>query len=79
MQRRNRFMNKQQLQATLENQKVAPRVSDPKKEKRDRTIRIRNFNYERLAKLGDISEDFDDALTKVLDHWDKTTKGKANE
>jgi hypothetical protein len=66
-------MNRQ-LQA-LENQKVVPRVSDPKREKRDRTIRIRTYNYERLAKLGDISEDFDDALTKVLDHWEKT-KGK---
>jgi len=66
-------MNKQQLQPTLENQKVAPRVSsDSKKEKRDRTIRIRTYNYERLAKLGDISEDFDDAITKVLDHWEKT-------
>jgi hypothetical protein len=34
--------------------------------------RISSYNYERLAKLGDISWDFDDALTLVLDHWDKT-------
>jgi hypothetical protein len=56
---------------------MSPRVSsDSKKEKRDRTIRIRSYNYDRPAKLGDLSEDFDTALTKVLDHWEKTTKGK---
>ena len=69
-------MSKQQLQQTLKGKQDLPRYSDPKKEKRDKVIRIRTYNYERLAKLGDISQDFDDALTKVLDHWDKTTKGK---
>ena len=49
-----------------------PRTSDPKKEKRDKTIRISSYNYDRLAKLGDISWDFDDALNLVLDHWEKT-------
>lgn len=48
-----------------------PRSSDPKKEKRDKSIRIRTFNYNRLAKLGDLSQDFDFALTKVLDFWDQ--------
>jgi hypothetical protein len=52
-------------------EKVPPRVSDPKREKRDRTIRIRTYNYDRLAKLGDLSEDFDDAMTKVLDFYEK--------
>jgi hypothetical protein len=28
-----------------------PRISDSKKEKRDRTIRIRTYDYERLANL----------------------------
>jgi hypothetical protein len=51
-----------------------PRYSDENKPKRDKVIRIRKYNYDRLAKLGDISWDFDDALTKVLDHWEKTTK-----
>jgi hypothetical protein len=65
-------MNKdQQLKAP----ELSPRASDPKKERRDKTIRISSYNYERLAKLGDISWDFDDALTMVLDHWEKT-KGK---
>lgn len=51
-----------------------PRTSDPKKEKLDRTIRISSRNYDRLAKLGDISWDFNDALSLVLDHWEKTQK-----
>jgi hypothetical protein len=46
------------------------RTREPKREKRDRTIRIRTFNYDRLAKLGDLSEDFDDAITKVLDFYE---------
>lgn len=63
----------QQLQAP---ELSPPRVaSDPKKDKRGKTIRISSYNYDRLAKLGDISWDFDDALTLVLDHWEKT-KGK---
>ena len=53
-------------------QELPPRTSDPKKEKLDRTIRISSYNYDRLAKLGDISWDFNDALTLVLDHWEKT-------
>ena len=51
------------------------RASDSTKEKRDKTRRISSYNYERLAKIGDISWDFDDDLTMVLDHWEKT-KGK---
>ena len=70
-------MNKeQQLQAP---ELSPPRRTDddPKKEKkRDKTIRISSYNYERLAKLGDISWDFDDALTLVLDHWEKTKSKK---
>jgi hypothetical protein len=51
------------------------RASDSKKNKRNKTIRISSHNYDRLAKLGDISWDFDDALTLVLAHWEKTKKG----
>jgi hypothetical protein len=50
-------------------------ADDSNKEKLDKTIRISSRNYERLAKLGDISWDFNDALNLVLDHWEKT-KGK---
>jgi len=56
----------------LEAPELPPRASDPKKEKLDKTIRISSHNYDRLAKLGDISWDFNDALTLVLDHWEKT-------
>jgi len=56
----------------LEAPELPPRTSDPKKEKLDKTIRISSYNYDRLAKLGDISWDFNDALTLVLDHWEKT-------
>ena len=62
----------------LEAPELAPRASDSKKEKLDKTIRISSHNYDRLAKLGDISWDFDDALTLVLDHFEKT-KGKKDE
>lgn len=54
---------------------LSPKLSN-KKEKRDKLIRIRSYNYDRLAKLGTISDDFDDALTKVLDHYDRTKKVK---
>jgi len=53
-----------------------PKTSDPKKDKLDKTIRISTHNYDRLAKLGDISWDFNDALTLVLDHWEKTKGSK---
>ena len=55
----------------LEAPQELPRVSDPKREKRDKTIRIRSYNYNRLVKLGDLSEDFDDAITEVLDFYYK--------
>ena len=62
-----------QLESPLE--LSPPKTSDPKKEKLDKTIRISSYNYDRLAKLGDISWDFNDALSLILDHWEKT-KGK---
>jgi hypothetical protein len=73
-------MNKQIVQTLDDKPKedmrhMAPRMSDPKREKRDKVIRIRSFNYDRMAKLGDVSQDWDDVLTKLLDHWEKT-KGK---
>lgn len=48
----------------------APSTSTTK-EKRDKVIRIRSYNHERLARLETIADDFDDALTKVLDYWEK--------
>jgi hypothetical protein len=61
-----------QIQAVEENMvPPSPHVSDPNREKRDKTIRIRSYNYNRLAKLGDLSQDFDYALTKVLDFYEK--------
>ena len=54
---------------------MSPKLSD-KKEKSDKVIRIRSYNYDRLARLGTIADDFDDALTKVLDHYDRTKKAK---
>jgi len=67
-------------QPQLHSPELSPprRASDSTKERRDKTIRISSYNYERLAKLGDISWDFDDALTLVLDHFEKTN-GKKDE
>ena len=61
-------------QPQLHSPELSPprRASDSTKEKRDKTIRISSYNYGRLARLGDISWDFDDALTLVLDNWEKT-------
>jgi hypothetical protein len=50
-----------------------PKLSE-KKEKRDKLIRIRTYNYDRLSRLGTLSEDWDDALTKVLDYWEEGHK-----
>jgi hypothetical protein len=66
-----RFMSKeQQLQAQEE---LPKRSAKDNRRKTEKTIRISSYNYERLARLGDISWDFDRALTMVLDHWDRTT------
>lgn len=44
------------------------------KERNPKKIRIRTFNYDRLARLGNLLEGFDDAITKVLDFWNKHHK-----
>jgi len=51
-------------------------ANDSTKEKLDKTIRISSRNYDRLARLGDISWDFNDALSLVLDHYEKTKDKK---
>lgn len=53
---------------------LSPKLST--KEKRDKTIRIRSYNYDRTKKLWDLSMDWDDVLTEVLDfYFEKKGKG----
>ncbi len=41
------------------------------REKRNKVIRILTYNYEWLARLRTTTDYFDDALTKLLDYWEK--------
>lgn len=61
---------------TKEKEKNLPKLSSSK-EKREKTIRIRKYNYDRMKKLGDLSMDWDDVLTEVLDfYFEKKGKGQ---
>ena len=40
-----------------------------KKEKRDKVVRIRTWTYEELAKLGTLTDDFDDVISRLLKHY----------
>jgi hypothetical protein len=55
---------------------LSPKLSSSK-EKREKTIRIRKYNYDRMKKLGDLSMDWDDVLTLLLDfYFEKKDKNR---
>ena len=45
-----------------------------KKDKRDKVVRIRTWTYEELAKLGTLTDDFDDVISRLLEHYKKNEK-----
>jgi predicted CopG family antitoxin len=45
-----------------------------KKERRARQIRITEKTYNELAKLGDVTDDFEDVIARLLKHYKETKK-----
>ena len=44
---------------------------DNKQEKRERTIRVRQWTYDELRKIGVMGMDFDDVITKLIMEYRK--------
>jgi hypothetical protein len=50
----------------LEEQEMARGGIENKQEKRERTIRLRQWTYDELRKIGVMGMDFDDVITKLI-------------
>jgi predicted CopG family antitoxin len=48
---------------------------DPKREKRTKQIRITERTYDELAKLGNVKDDWEDVISRLLKHYNDTTTG----
>jgi hypothetical protein len=68
---RNKFMNKREQQF----EEVARGGIDNKKEKREKTIRVRLWTYNELRKIGVMGMDFDDVITELLKDYKKRHAG----
>jgi hypothetical protein len=55
----------------LEEQEMARGGVDNKQEKRERTIRVRQWTYNELRKIGVMGMDFDDVITKLIMEYRK--------
>jgi hypothetical protein len=64
-------MNNGKLQTLQQNQMVAG--DDPKREKRTKQIRITERTYDELAKLGNVKDDWEDVISRLLKHYNDTT------
>jgi hypothetical protein len=58
------------LQAVQKNEEVM-------REKRTKQIRITEKTYKELAKLGDVTDDFEDVIGRLLKHYKETAAKKA--
>jgi hypothetical protein len=65
---RNKFMKEPEQQL----QELARGGVENKQEKRERTIRVRQWTYDELRKIGVMGMDFDDVITQLI----KEHKGK---
>jgi hypothetical protein len=59
---RNKFMKEPEQQL----EELARGGIDNKQEKRERTIRVRQWTYDELRKIGTMGMDFDDVITKLI-------------
>lgn len=51
------------------------RGAEHKMEPRDKVIRVRTSTYNKLAELGNILEDYDDVITRLLEeHYEQEEK-----
>jgi hypothetical protein len=55
----------------LEEQEMARGGIDNKQEKRERTIRVGQWTYDELRKIGVMGMDFDDVITKLIEEHKK--------
>jgi hypothetical protein len=61
-----------QIQA-FEKPKILPRTAS-KKPKREKLIRVTDETYLKLSKLGDLTEDYEDVVAKLLRFWEEHHK-----
>ena len=60
------------VKAQLEEQEEMARGgTENKQEKRERTIRVRQWTYDELRKIGIMGMDFDDVITKLIEEHRK--------
>ena len=64
---RNKFMKEPEQQL----EEMARGGVDNKQEKRERTIRVRQWTYNELRKIGVMGMDFDDVITKLIEEYRK--------
>jgi hypothetical protein len=62
-------------QKAVEKRRELPRTPT-KKPKREKLVRVTNENYFKLAKLGDLTEDYNDVITKLLKFWEEHHKSE---
>ena len=58
-------------EAQLQEELVARGGIDNKQEKREKTIRVRQWTYNELRKIGVIGMDFDDVITQLTQEHNK--------
>jgi hypothetical protein len=64
-------MSKTKAQLEDEEELMARGGIDNKQEKRERTIRVRQWTYNELRKIGVMGMDFDDVITKLIMEYKK--------
>jgi hypothetical protein len=52
--------------AQFEDEELARGGIDNKQEKREKTIRVRQWTYDELRRIGVMGMDFDDVITKLI-------------
>jgi hypothetical protein len=67
---KNKFMNNSE-QKLEEQEEMARGGIDNKQEKREKTIRVRQWTYDELRKIGVMGMDFDDVITKLIEEHKK--------
>jgi hypothetical protein len=63
-----------QIQA-FEKPKILPRTAS-KKPKREKLIRVTDETYLKLSKLGDLTEDYEDVVARILKFWEDNHERK---
>ena len=66
-------MNKTTMQPIEKPETLTPR----KKTKREKLIRVTDETYTKIAKMGDLTEDFEDVVARLVKFWEDHHKERA--